>query len=256
MLSTTKIKFVNALKLKKNRIDNGLFIAEGPKVVNDLIANNYEVIELFATTSYIVSCNKILAEKKTEVSEITEKELGRMSGLTTPNQVLAVCKIKEHNIDLNEILNHWSFVLDGVNDPGNLGTIIRIAHWFNIKNVICSQGTVDVYNSKTVQSTMGSLAYVKTIYTDLSPFLNQFDKEYPVLGTFMTGKSIYDADLDEKGLIVFGSESHGISDGVKQYVNLKVSIPCADKTSCPDSLNVAVSAGIISAELLRKALLR
>jgi len=256
MITAAKIKFVNALKLKKHRVENGLFIAEGTKVISGLIANNYDIAELYATSAFIETYNNLLSGKKIDITEITEKELGRISGLTTPNQVLGVCKTREYKIDLKEILNRWTFVLDGVNDPGNLGTIIRIAHWFNISNIICSHGMVDVYNPKTVQSTMGSLAFVKTIYTDLPPFLLQLGKKIPVLGTFMTGKNMYDVDLDKRGLVVFGSESHGISKEVAQYVSLKVSIPSTLKTSCPDSLNVAVSAGIISAELLRKGLLK
>lgn len=256
MLSSNKIKFINALKIKKNRAENGLFIAEGPKVVSDLISNQYPVSELFATSAYIENNQVLLSEKKITLTEITEKELGRISALTTPNQVLALCKIKEHTLDLKELLSQWSFVLDGINDPGNLGTIIRIAHWFSIKNIICSQDTVDVYNSKTVQSTMGSLAFVKVIYTDLATFLNQVDTKVPVLGTFMKSKSIYDVDLKKQGLIVFGSESHGISKEIEKNISLKVSIPSTHCASHPDSLNVAVSAGIIAAELQRKDLLK
>ena len=256
MLSTNKIKLINALKLKKGRTENNLFIAEGPKVVSDLMVNNYNIVELYATVPFIESYNNLLSEKRIDITEISEKELGRISGLKTPNQVLAVCKIKEHCPDLKEILSHWSFVLDGVNDPGNMGTIIRIAHWFNIRNIICASETVDIYNPKTVQSTMGSLAFVKTIYTDLKPFLKSLGTDFPLLGTFMSGQSIYDADLDKKGIIVFGSESHGISKEVSTLLNHRISIPSTNITSCPDSLNVAVSAGIISAELLRKGLLK
>ncbi len=256
MLSSNKIKLINALKLKKGRAENKLFIAEGPKVVTDLIVNNYDIMDLYATTPFLESYNDLLSEKRINITEVSEKELDRISGLTTANQVLAVCRIREHTIDFKEILSHWSFVLDGVNDPGNLGTIIRMAHWFNIKNIICSPETVDVYNPKTVQSTMGSLAFVKTTYTDLAPFLKLLGKDLPVFGTFMSGQSIYDADFGKCGVIVFGSESHGISKEVTQLLSQRISIPSTNKTSCPDSLNVAVSAGIIAAELLRKGLLR
>jgi len=256
MLSSNKIKFINALKLKKNRAENGLFIAEGPKVVNDLIANHYPVSELFATNEYIENNPLLQKEKKITLTAITTKELGRISALTTPNQVLALCNTKEYILDLNELLPQWSFVLDGINDPGNLGTIIRIAHWFSIKNIICSHDTVDVYNAKTVQSTMGSLAYAKIIYTDLTPFLRHFENKITVLGTFMKGRNIYDVDLKKQGLIVFGSESHGISKEIEKHISLKVSIPSTHSTSHPDSLNVAVSAGIIAAELQRQNLLK
>lgn len=255
MLCTNKIKFINALKLKKTRTEKGLFIAEGPKVVNDLLANHYPVSELFATSLYIENNQAFLKNKNVEMTEITEKDLGRISALTTPNQILALCKIKEHAIDFNEILTQWSFVLDGVNDPGNLGTIIRIAHWFKIKNIICSYDTVDVYNPKTVQSTMGSLAFVKVIYADLSHFLDQINNKISVWGTFINGKSIYNVDTKNEGVVVFGNESHGISKDIEKKIRLKVSIPSVDINSCPDSLNVSVSAGIIAAELFRKGML-
>jgi len=256
MITSSKIKFINTLKLKKHRIENGLFIAEGTKVVNDLIINNYDITELYATTAFIENHITVLSDKNILVHEVSEKELNRISALTTPNQVLAVCKMKDHEIDIKEILNRWSFVLDEINDPGNLGTIIRIAHWFNIKYIICSPGTVDVYNPKTVQSTMGSLAFVKIVYTDLPSFLKKLDNKIPILGAFMNGKNIYDVNLGKSGIVIFGSESHGISNEVRKSVSISVSIPSANKASCPDSLNVAVSTGIIAAELLRKGLLK
>ena len=150
MLSSSKIKFINSLKLKKYRTESGLFIAEGSKVVNDLRTHNYDIMALYATPEYIESLSAVSDNSNTEVVAVSEKELGRISGLTTPNQVLAVCKMKKYPLDMNDILSGWSLVLDGVNDPGNLGTIIRIAHWFNIKNIICAENTVDVYNAKTV----------------------------------------------------------------------------------------------------------
>jgi len=244
MLSIAKIKFIKSLVQKKNRTAQGLFVAEGVKVVNDLVNSNYNINEVFATDVYLDAHKTLLLNKPFDIVKVTEKELERISSLKTPHQVVAVCKSKQNVCDTQALKKNWSFVLDGINDPGNLGTIIRIAHWFGINNIVCSPDTVDVYNPKTVQSTMGSLAAVNVIYTDIADMLKTLKNDIEIYGTFVNGKPIYEYNFKKSGLIVLGSESHGISPEIAELIVHKIAIPPFNQQHMPDSLNVAVSAGI------------
>lgn len=254
-LSAQQIKFIKALSQKKNRQQLKLFVAEGPKVVNDFISRGFPLDTLYATANYISENKGLLNENSVQIIEISEKELTRISTLSTPNKVLALCRIPEYRMEEKYVLSHWSLVLDGINDPGNMGTIIRLAHWFNIGYIFCSPDCVEAYNPKTVQAAMGSLAAVKVVYTDLPSFLQQFAGRMPVLGTYMNGESVYTLNTGSKGLIVMGSEAHGISTAIEPYITQKTGIPAPVVHNHPDSLNVAVSTGIVLSEIFRKGAL-
>ncbi|OQA02171.1 MAG: 23S rRNA (uridine(2479)-2'-O)-methyltransferase [Bacteroidetes bacterium ADurb.Bin408] len=251
-LSTQQIKFIKALMQKKQRQENKLFVAEGPKVVGDFMRQRFPIQSLYATATYISENENLLKTQTFPVTEISEKELDRISTLTTPNKVLALCHIPEYEINEQEILNRWSLALDGINDPGNMGTIIRMAHWFNIRYAFCSPDCVEAYNPKTVQAAMGSLAAVKVIYTPMDALLNRMAGKIPIFGTFLNGQNCYDVDAGKNGLLVFGSETHGISPKVASCIDRRISIPPAEGQIPPDSLNAAVSCGIILAEWHRR----
>ena len=252
MLSKNKIKFINSLKKKKDRNETGLFIAEGVKVVNEILASGFRVPLLCATPQWTeTTAYKSQANIK-ELITITQEELRRISGQSNPNQVLAVVEQPAQEIDEEKMLNALSLVLDNINDPGNLGTIIRIADWFGISNLICSHDTVDIYNPKVIQSTMGSICRVTMQYRDLHEILQKYSKteDFIVYGSTLEGKSIFDAPLSNKGIIVMGNESHGISEKLLPYLNAQLYIPNYSKISWnrAESLNVSVAAGIICAE--------
>ncbi len=252
MLSKNKIKFINSLKKKKHRNETGLFIAEGVKLVSEILASGFRVPLLCATPEWSeATAYKSQANIK-ELITITQEELKRISGQSNPNQVLALVEQPAQEINEEKMLNELSLVLDSINDPGNLGTIIRIADWFGISNLICSQDTVDVYNPKVIQSTMGSICRVTVQYRVLNEFLAKYynSEDFIIYGSSLEGKNIFDAPLSSKGFIVMGNESHGISQELLPYINTQLYIPNYSRVSGyrAESLNVSVAAGIICAE--------
>ena len=178
----------------------------------------------------------------------------RMSQFSTPSDVIAVYDIPQYDIDENEIRDNLSIVLDNIQDPGNLGTIIRIADWFGIKNIICSNTTVDVYSHKVIQATMGAISRVKVIYCDLKDFLGNY-RDMPVYGTYLDGTDIYKEQLSSKGLIIFGNEGKGISDGLSEFVSHRLLIPSYPPgTVTSESLNVGVASAVTIAEFRRRSI--
>jgi len=246
-LSKNKIKLINSLTRKKYRKKEQLFICEGEKIFKTLVDSNFKIVEAFAVPDFIDK-NKII--EKFNFSEITENELKKISELSTPQKVLALVEIPTNNLENIQFENKLSLVLDKIQDPGNLGTIIRIADWFGIENIICSSNTVDIFNPKVVQSTMGSIFSVNIFYTDLQDFLKKHDNS-PIYGTFMDGKNIYNENLSSAGFIIMGNEANGISSEIEQFVTSKLSIPTFNKTKVAESLNVAVSAAIVCSEFAR-----
>lgn len=251
MLSKNKIKFINSLKLKKFRDEYKLFIAEGDKLVKDLISGGYLIQEIYCTQkwlqNYPISRNILL-------NEINEEELSRISQLSTPNQVLAIASYQEKSINYDKIFQNLSLMLDEIKDPGNLGTIIRIADWFGISDIICSENSVDIYNPKVVQSTMGSIARVKVHYTNLADFLKKCPVNFPVYGTLLDGNNIYEQDLSKNGIIIVGNESRGISEDLLQNITNKLLIPsyAQNLENKAESLNASVATAIVCAEFKRK----
>lgn len=247
MISKNKIKYIRSLELKKNRNKEGKFVAEGFKVVDDLLA--------LQPADLIVATGEWLRDKHfgvaTEVIEVTDEELKKVSFLQHPQQVLAVFRQAtsgDYSINTSEL----SLALDGVQDPGNLGTIIRIADWFGITHIYCSQDTADVYNPKVVQATMGSIARVKVEYGDLLGLVESLPAEVPVYGTLLDGDNIYQQKLENHGLIVMGNEGKGISPALAKKVNHKLLIPnFPEGRATADSLNVAIATAITCSEFRR-----
>jgi TrmH family RNA methyltransferase len=243
MLSKNEIKFIRSLQQKKFRDQEKLFVVEGEKMAQELLNSNYKIHSTYATANWI-------AESGIEATEVSGKELERISGLKHPNKVISLVGYYQHSIDSQSIYNGLSLVLDDVRDPGNLGTIIRLADWFGIQHIICSKQTVDAYNPKVVQATMGSFFRVQLHYTDLDLFLNEAqENDVPIYATVLDGSSVYEADLSATGLIVMGSESHGVSEQLEKYFTHRIKIPSFGKA---ESLNVAMATGIICSEFKRR----
>lgn len=247
MISKNKIKYIRSLELKKNRNKEGKFVAEGFKVVDDLLA--LQPADLIVATGEWLRGKHFGAE--TEVIEVTDEELKKVSFLQHPQQVLTVFKQAtsgDYSINTSEL----SLALDGVQDPGNLGTIIRIADWFGITHIYCSQDTADVYNPKVIQATMGSIARVKVEYGDLLGLVDSLPADVPVYGTLLDGDNIYQQKLENRGLIVMGNEGKGISPDLAKKVNHKLLIPnFPEGRATADSLNVAIATAITCSEFRR-----
>ena len=245
MFNKTHTKYIQSLHHKKFRDENGVFIAEGPKVVTELLQSREFVCrQIFATNNWLNENGKMLQQHAgIEVIEIKDFELEKISLLSTPNNVLAVFIKKNQLIPIN-CKGKITLVLDTLQDPGNLGTIIRTADWFGIENIICTVTCADMYNPKVVQSTMGSLARVNIVYTNVEEWLSNTPiKKYAAA---LQGKNIKSIKKVEEAIIIIGNEGKGISNTILQFVDEKITIP---KTGEAESLNAAVATGIILALL-------
>lgn len=252
MISKSKIKQISSLEHKRFRNESGLFLAEGPKIVSEFM--QYFKPQYIAATGSWISANSARV-KGILTDTVTEEELCRASLLKTPQQVLALFPIPGYDLDSSLTQEELVLILDGVQDPGNVGTIIRIADWFGIKNIICSEQTADAWAPKTVQATMGALARVHIHYTDLDSFLGNLPKGTPVYGTLLDGRNMYDSTLTQHGVIIMGNEGNGISAQIRKHINRSLYIPCypADAVTS-ESLNVAVATAVVCAEFRRQAL--
>tara|TARA_B100000767_G_scaffold270734_1_gene295017 strand:- start:2328 stop:3041 length:714 start_codon:yes stop_codon:yes gene_type:complete len=230
MITKNEIKRIKNLRHKKNRKEEGFFIAEGKKTVLDLLKSGCKAEVLYAVDTF----------DEAEFTSVSSKDMERITLLKSPSNVLGVFRIPKQNEFSQEGL---ILVLDGVTDPGNLGTIIRLCDWFGISTLICSPNTVDCYNPKVVQATMGSLSNVSCVYTNLVAFLKKSNK--PIYGTFMEGNSIYNTSIDPNCILIMGSESHGISQEVIATIQHKLKIPRFGTKNGAESLNVALAAAII-----------
>lgn len=241
MVSKNQIKRITGLHQKKYRQQEGLFLAEGFKVISELLASDFELEHLFETEPLFA---KIPSSRKTLA---TADELKKMSALSTANNCLAIFRIPiEKPIKQSGLI----VALDDIRDPGNLGTILRLCDWFGISQVVCSKETAELYNPKVVQATMGSLTRVNVVYTDLPDFLEK--TELPIFGTFMDGDTIYDENLPSNGIIVMGNEANGISPEVEKLTTRRISIPRFGELQKTESLNVATAAAIILSEFRRQ----
>jgi TrmH family RNA methyltransferase len=261
MLSKSRISLIRSLKYKKFRMLHGLFVAEGEKIIKDLFTvsldkNPYSIDSIYATSEWS-GINKDERKAGLDITEVADEELKKISSLTTPNRVLAVIRIPDYDHDKDLIMNDLSLVLDDIQDPGNLGTIIRIAHWYGIRQIFCSENSTDVYNPKTIQSAMGSIWSVRVFYTELSTFLKYYSDstDLPIIGTYMKGPSIYSHQSVTRGLVVLGNEARGISQKLEPCIHTRVTIPAYNENSRPDSINVAMSAAIICSELRRNQII-
>jgi TrmH family RNA methyltransferase len=245
MLSKSQISFIKSLHQKKYRKEHGLFIVEGIKSIKEFIQSSYQIHTIFYNSEQYNLLPKLPAN--INLFEVKNAELDKISTLQTPQGFLALVHIpKNKELDLKELKNQFTLVLDGVQDPGNMGTIIRTADWFGFKNIICSADCVEVFNPKTVQATMGSLSRVNIYEADLQALLTA--NTIPVFGALLDGESIYKTQWGAEGLIILGNEGKGISPEVIKKINKPVTIP---RIGEGESLNVAVSAAIFCAELVR-----
>ena len=251
MISKNQIKYVHQLELKKFRKQEGLFIAEGHKVVGDLLHEGFMPRQIFATQEWITDNPSLLPIINSQLIEVDLEELTKLSLLQHPQQVLALFPIPGEQTSFSS-QNSLSLLLDNVQDPGNLGTIIRIADWFGIDTIYCSIGTVDAWNPKVVQATMGSIARVHIIYVDPQQLFDCLPDDFPVYGTFLEGDNIYTQQLTQHGIIVMGNEGNGISDAVRHRVTRKLLIPDFHKGDTADSLNVAIATAITCSEFRRR----
>jgi RNA methyltransferase, TrmH family len=245
VLVKSQVKYIQSLGQKKVRDAEGAFIAEGIKIINELlIAPNVTVITLFATENW-VKTNTLLIKTLpgNKVIEVTEPELNRISFLQTPNEVLGI--FQKPLFDRVDFSSDVILLIDEIQDPGNFGTIIRTADWFNIKNIICSKNSTDVFNSKVIQSTMGSVARINVEYEDLEIVL-QAHSDIPVYATTLRGRDIFEEKKIVKGFILIGNESKGIKSALLRPEVREITIP---KFGSGESLNVAVAAGIVMAQL-------
>ena len=248
MIGKNTIKWVHSLEMKKNRKREHLFVAEGPKVVGDLLAH-YRPRAVFATAEWN---GRASLPSYVTPETVSDDELRRLSFLQHPQQVIAVLEMDD-DVSISVSPERLSLVLDGVQDPGNLGTIIRIADWFGIDNIVCSPDTADAYNPKVVQATMGSLARVNVSYTPLLPFLTSLPTDMPIYGTLLDGSDIYASELSSRGIIIMGNEGNGISQEVRALVSKPLLIPnFRQGGDCAESLNVAVATAITCAEFCRR----
>jgi len=245
MLSKSQIQFLKSLQQKKSRKTHGLFLAEGIKSITEFINSDYKIDTIYHTPNFDSKLLKL--SQRINFEEISTTDLAKFSSLTTPQEVIALIKIPVWPTLLTQNLQQgFNIVLDGIQDPGNLGTIIRTADWFGIQNIICSEDTVDAYNPKVVQATMGSLARIHVHYTDLANVLK--NSVLPIYGALLNGENIYQTNFGKHGLIVMGNEGNGIRHEIEALIQKRVTIPLLGKA---ESLNVAIATAIFCSELTR-----
>jgi len=250
MLSSAKIKWIKSLALKKFRRQEGLFLAEGDKIVSELLKSHWETTHVFALASWL---NKAPIKQGIFSQDITSRELQQISTLSTPNQVLAIAKIPNTDKKFTNTKGKFSLYLENIQDPGNMGTIIRTADWFGVENIICSPDCADVFNPKVIQATMGSFLRVRILYETAETFFRTIDSAVPVSGALLGGEDIFSTILPTEGILVIGNESKGISTETQKYITKKLLIPRKGKhTKLPESLNASVATAILLAELTKK----
>ncbi|MGM1055371.1 MAG: TrmH family RNA methyltransferase [Bacteroidota bacterium] len=241
MVSKSQIKLITSLEQKKGRTKNKLFIVEGIKGISEILASDYELVSLFTT-------KEIFDVPTSKTNLIKEADLKKISKLKTPQTAVALFEIPDvKSPDLNGLI----IALDGVRDPGNLGTIIRLCDWFGVKTLLCSKDTVDCYNPKVVQASMGSITRVKVNYLDL-PQVIKDNPEIPVMGTFLEGENLYEANFPSNGILVLGNEANGISKELEQMVSMKLNIPQFGDSQNTESLNVATATAVFLGEFRRR----
>jgi TrmH family RNA methyltransferase len=247
MLSKSQISLLKSLQHKKFRTGHGLFLVEGNKSVMEFINSPYQIEAIYHT--YPPDPKMLKLSRKINFQGISLNELEKISTLKTPHDAVALVKIPVWpDLSNQTIAEKFAIVLDGIQDPGNMGTIIRTADWFGIKNIICSEDTVEVYNPKVVQATMGSLARVNVYYINLAEFLPLIN--LPIFGALLNGSNIYHTDFGKQGLIVMGNEGSGLRPEIKKLVQKAVTIPGAGNA---ESLNVSIATAIFCSEINRKS---
>jgi TrmH family RNA methyltransferase len=255
MLSRNQVKHIQSLKQKKFREIHRQFLAEGSKLAIEIVESSIPVISVYALAGWLKQHEILLHKKDIPFTVISETEMERITTLSSPSPALVIAGIPETPAIPASAINDLVLVLDEIKDPGNLGTIIRIADWFGIGSVICSENTVDLYNPKVIQATMGSVTRVSVTYCNLVDFLSSVDPSLRIYGTFPEGENIYSIHPDPQGIIIIGSESSGISPGVVSRVTDKISIPSFSTgagRSHAESLNASIATAIVCSEFRRR----
>jgi RNA methyltransferase, TrmH family len=256
MLSKNKIKWIHSLDIKKYRETEKLFVAEGQKIVGELLVSSFSTVALYATDQWFKQNIHLGKYFPNESEVVTESELQKVSFQKSPQEVMAIVRIPEYIFESKNLKDKLSIVLDTIQDPGNLGTIIRLADWFGIENIICSMDTADVFNPKVIQSTMGAIFRVKLYYKPLEQVLPELiNAGLPIYGTALDGENIYTIPLSENGIIIMGNESKGLNKNLQSFIHHKLFIPnfpVGQKNT--ESLNVGVATAIICAEFRRRLL--
>jgi RNA methyltransferase, TrmH family len=250
MLSKNQIKYLNTLRLGKFRDSNRVFIAEGVKLIDDLVISHFSIQIIYGTPAWIDSHQRLIASQEFVIQEVEEEELKKISSLVTPNEVLALVSYPDPAIPSPDTFGNIILLLDRIQDPGNLGTIIRTADWFGIRHIFCSHDTVDVYNPKVVQATMGSICRVSVHYVDLKQQITSLGDTWKIYGTISDGENIYTAEPEFPAAILIGNESKGISEEYFPLLTYRVGIPSRSKGA--ESLNASVAAGIFCSEFSRR----
>lgn len=246
MISKNHLKFIKSLQIKKFRRLHNEFIVEGAKNISELLKSDFDISLLFLNQNYAKSCIKDIQTRGIKVHMATEDELSKSGSFTNNNAGIAIAKMKD-NIELSPDSDGYTIVLDEVKDPGNLGTIIRIADWYGINKIICSENTAEFYNPKVISATMGSFTRVQVYYCDLVQYLHKYEKS-EVYGAFLGGENIYKENFKKSGMLVMGSESNGIREDLLPFINRKITIPARGSA---ESLNVAIATGIICDNIMR-----
>jgi TrmH family RNA methyltransferase len=245
MITKNQIKYINSLQQKKFRLEHHSFVVEGAKSVVELLKSDFEIEQLFATKTFLEEQELLLQNLSVEPFLVESNELEKVGSFSSNNAVLAVVRTKENN----ELLVHqaeFMLILDDIRDPGNLGTIIRIADWYGVTKIICSPSTVDFYNPKVINATMGSFTRVALFYTDLETFIKE--QRVNIYGTLLDGENIHEASFDNSGLIVIGNEANGISEEVTNLITHKITIP---RFGGAESLNAGIATAVVLDNIFR-----
>lgn len=248
-MTKNDIKELQSLRQAKSRKELGIFTVEGNKLVEELLKSRFRINNIFVTEQWVAK-NTVFAKKISDYELISSKQMEQISNFVTPPGIFATAKIPSFKIEAKDAEKELILLLDGINDPGNLGTIIRTADWFGIKKIVVSEDTCDPWQPKVIQATMGSVFRTQIVETDIVSFLKEV--KTPVFGALMQGKNVYHTKInDNQGVIIIGSESHGIRENVMPFVSCPINIPKAEG-SMTESLNASVAAGIIISEVFRK----
>ncbi len=256
MISKNSIKHLKSLQFAKFRQIYQQFIVEGDKSVLELVKGPFEIIEIYALEEWATENSSHILEFPVQV--VNEKQLEQISGFSSPNRVIALVKMQDFEYDETSIYNELILLLDNISDPGNLGTIMRTADWFGVKNVFCSENSVEFYNPKVLQASMGSFTRVKVFHLNLADLIRSAPPQTVVYGTFIDSPSIYNTQLSPNGMVIIGNEANGISAELKSLVNRPISIPRHIETATsnslstnPESLNASIATAIVISELRR-----
>ncbi len=251
-ISKQEIKFVNSLKIKKYRYRHKKFVCEGKKNFEALLKSGYQIDNVYLTKSAYENFGNKINDLPYKI--VSEEVFSKISSLKNPQGVLAIVNMPQQEFDISVIVKELTIFLDKIQDPGNMGTILRLAYWFGVKTVLCSVDTVDIYNPKTIQASMGAIFQTQVFYVNAKEVLSELKTQIPIYGTFADGENIYRGKFNIPAVVVFGNEGNGISPELYQFFDKKISVPSLSQGDLTDSLNVGVAAGIILSKLLESKL--